>query len=153
MPDVMTPPQRSFNMSRIRGKNTLPETVIRSRLRAVGIRGYRIHSNLPGRPDIVFKGAKLAIFIDGCFWHKCPVDYQEPETRRDFWANKIGGNVSRDREVDKVLKDSGWTVLRIWEHEVRRSPESAIGSIVRCLARARAKRSGFRNSPRASPLA
>src|SRR2546425_535524 len=129
MPDVMTPQQRSFNMSRIRGRNTLPETIVRARLRAAGVRGYRIQFSLPGRPDIVFPSAKLAIFVDGCFWHKCPIDYQEPETRRDFWAKKIRGNVDRDREVDKILTDGGWKVLRIWEHEVRKSPESVAETI------------------------
>jgi DNA mismatch endonuclease Vsr len=74
VPDVLTSKQRSFNMSRIRGKNTSPERIVRTRPRAAKITGYRIHSSLPGRQDIVFPRAKLAVFVDGCFWHRCPKD-------------------------------------------------------------------------------
>jgi DNA mismatch endonuclease, patch repair protein len=145
MTDVLTPQQRSFNMSRIRGRDTRPETEVRAGLRAAGMRGYRTHSSLAGKPDIVFPSAKLAIFVDGCFWHKCPLDYQEPETRRDFWAKKINGNVDRDKKVDKILTDSGWKVLRIWEHEVRKSPESVVETITSCVVGASSTRSGSRN--------
>ena len=132
-------------MSRIRGRNTLPETIVRARLRAAGVRGYRIQFSLPGRPDIVFPSAKLAIFVDGCFWHKCPIDYQEPETRRDFWAKKIRGNVDRDREVDKILTDGGWKVLRIWEHEIRSTPDSVVAAIAAYLEGVRSRQSESRS--------
>jgi len=133
MTDVLTPGQRKFNMSRIRGKNTGPEVKIRKMLYAKGIRGYRIHYNLPGKPDIIFVRKKIAVFIDGCFWHKCPDCFQEPETRKDFWMKKIGSNVARDERNTRQLAEAGWTVLRIWEHEVRKTPEQVVRRIMDLL--------------------
>lgn len=129
--DVLSKRQRSYNMSRIKGKNTAPELIIRSSLWAAGIKGYRVHQRIPGRPDIVFRADRLAVFIDGCFWHKCPRDYRTPETRKAFWAKKIGQNVQRDRRVDEELQVDGWRVLRVWEHEVRASPQGVVGLIAR----------------------
>jgi DNA mismatch endonuclease, patch repair protein len=133
MTDVLTPEQRKLNMSHIRGKNTVPEIKLRKLLYASGIRGYRIHYNLPGKPDIVFTKKKIAIFIDGCFWHKCPVDFQEPETRKEFWMKKIQTNIDRDKKVNEQLKNDGWTVIRIWEHEIRKEPEKAVKKIIALL--------------------
>ena len=129
MTDVLTPAQRKLNMSRIRAKNTIPEVKLRKMLFAEGIRGYRIHYNLPGKPDIVFTKKKTAIFIDGCFWHKCPVCFQEPETRKEFWMKKIRSNVERDKKINKQLKNEGWTVLRFWEHDVRKNPDAVVKKI------------------------
>ena len=129
MPDILTPEQRSFNMSRIRGSNTSPERIVRAGLRAAGIAGYRIHSSLPGKPDIVFPRARLAVFIDGCFWHRCPEDYHEPGTRTVFWRKKIEDNVRRDRRINGILAAQGWNVIRIWEHEVSADPEQAVRSL------------------------
>lgn len=120
-------------MSRIRGKNTGPEIKLRKLLWSQGVRGYRIHLNLTGKPDIVFTKKKIAIFIDGCFWHKCPVCFQEPETRKDFWMEKIGSNVDRDTKNTFQLQKDGWTVLRFWEHEVRKKPEEIIEKILLSL--------------------
>jgi DNA mismatch endonuclease, patch repair protein len=133
MTDVLTPAQRKFNMSRIHGKDTGPEVKIRKMLFARGIRGYRIHYDLPGKPDIVFVNKKIAIFIDGCFWHKCPDCFQEPDTRKEFWMKKIGSNVERDEKNTRQLTDDGWTVLRFWEHEIRREPENVVRKIVNHL--------------------
>ena len=133
MTDVLTPEQRTYNMSRIRGKNTSPEVKLRKLLWSQGIRGYRIHYNLPGKPDIVFTKKKIAIFIDGCFWHKCPVCFQVPETRKEFWIKKIQSNVERDKKVNEQLKINGWNVIRIWEHEIRKDPEIAVKKIVAFL--------------------
>jgi DNA mismatch endonuclease, patch repair protein len=133
MADVLSQEQRKYNMSRIRGKNTGPEVKFRKLLFTNGIRGYRIHYKLPGKPDIVFTKKKIAIFIDGCFWHKCPVCYQEPETRKDFWIKKIQSNIDRDKNVDETLKNDGWTVIRIWEHEIRKDPENAVRKIIALL--------------------
>lgn len=130
MTDVLTKEQRKYNMSRIRGKNTSPELIIRKMLFASGIRGYRIHYNLLGKPDIVFIKKKIAIFIDGCFWHKCPIDFKEPETRTDLWMKKINDNVRRDKVNIQKLTSDGWTVLRFWEHEVRKEPEKVIEKIL-----------------------
>jgi len=120
-------------MSRIRGKNTGPEVKIRKMLFSGGIRGYRVHYDLPGKPDIVFVKKKIAVFIDGCFWHRCPVDFQEPQTRKEFWMKKIESNVARDERNTRQLAEAGWTVLRIWEHEVRKEPEAVVRRIADLL--------------------
>jgi DNA mismatch endonuclease, patch repair protein len=129
MVDVLTQEQRKFNMSRIKGKNTDPEVRLRKLLFANGIRGYRVHYNILGKPDIVFVKRKIAIFIDGCFWHKCPVDFQEPETRKEFWMAKIDSNVERDTKNTLRLQEAGWTVVRFWEHEVRKNPNQVLSKI------------------------
>ena len=129
MTDVLTREQRTRNMSNIRGKNTGPELKLRKLLWSHGIRGYRIHYDLPGKPDIVFTKKKIAIFIDGCFWHKCPICFQEPETRKEFWMKKIQSNVERDDKVNLQLKSDGWTVMRFWEHDVRKNPEAIVKHI------------------------
>lgn len=119
MTDVLTKEQRSYNMSMIRGKNTKPEIALRKLLFASGLRGYRLHYRLPGKPDIVFPKGKTAVFIDGCFWHKCPRCFMEPGTNREFWKKKIESNVKRDKIVNAELRKKEWKVLRIWEHEMR----------------------------------
>jgi DNA mismatch endonuclease (patch repair protein) len=133
MTDVLTQEQRKLNMSRIRAKNTGPEVKLRKLLFAEGVRGYRIHFNLPGKPDIVFTKKKIVIFIDGCFWHKCPVCFQEPETRKEFWMKKINSNVERDEKIDNQLLKQGWIVIRIWEHEIKKEPENAVKKIIALL--------------------
>jgi DNA mismatch endonuclease (patch repair protein) len=130
MTDVLTPEQRAYNMSRIRGKNTAPEIKLRKMLFAAGVRGYRIHYNLPGKPDIVFVRKKIIVFVDGCFWHKCPADFQEPETRKDFWMKKIQSNIDRDKKINTQLKREGWTIIRIWEHEIKEEPENVVKKII-----------------------
>lgn len=130
MTDVLTPAQRKLNMSRIRAKNTGPEVKLRKLLFAKGIRGYRIHYNLPGKPDIVFTKKKIVVFIDGCFWHKCPVCFQEPETRKEFWMKKIQSNIDRDKSVNEKLRNEGWTIVRIWEHEIRKDPENTVKKLL-----------------------
>lgn len=133
MVDVLTKEQRKKCMSRIRGKNTSPEIKIRKMLFAAGIKGYRVHYHLPGKPDIVFIRRKIAIFIDGCFWHKCPECFTEPATRKDFWMEKINSNVERDKKVTNKLQDSGWRVIRFWEHEVRKNPDDVVERIIKEL--------------------
>lgn len=133
MTDVLTNEQRSYNMSQIRAKDTKPELVIRKLLFEKGIRGYRIHYNLPGKPDIVFVRKKVVIFVDGCYWHKCPVCFIEPRTRRDFWMKKINGNAKRDKKVNELLKNEGWNVLRFWEHDVRKNPNKVVDNIQQTL--------------------
>lgn len=117
MTDVLTGEQRSYNMSRIKGRDTKPELILRSALWSAGLR-YRLKSKLPGHPDLVFPGRKVAVFVDGCFWHRCPEHFQLPKTQAEFWGNKIGLNVERDRKVTGQLKEMGWTVSRFWEHEI-----------------------------------
>ncbi len=128
MPDVLTKTQRSRCMSAIRGKNTKPELVLRKALWTAGLR-YRLRNNLPGRPDIIFPSKKIAVFVDGCFWHRCPEHFQAPEHNAQFWADKIARNVKRDREVEQQLSTMGWRVLRFWEHEILDSPEACVSRI------------------------
>ncbi|MCW8966545.1 MAG: very short patch repair endonuclease [Candidatus Pacearchaeota archaeon] len=132
MNDVLSREQRSYCMSRIQGKGTKPELIIRKLLWSNGHR-YRIKNKLPGRPDIVFPGKKLAVFIDGCFWHHCPDHYVEPKTRRDFWENKISGNVERDIKNNAKLNDLGWRIIRIWEHDVKKDPVACVSRIKKLL--------------------
>jgi DNA mismatch endonuclease (patch repair protein) len=109
---------RSEQMSRIRGKDTSPEMLLRRALWAAGLR-YRIHYRTPaGRADIALVGAKLALYIDGCFWHGCPAHYVRPRSRTDFWSAKLRENVDRDRRQTLQLEAAGWRVCRLWEHEV-----------------------------------
>lgn len=116
MVDVLTPAQRRLNMSRIRGRDTKPEMLIRRGLHAEGMR-YRLHnSSLPGSPDIVFPRYKAVIFVHGCFWHghDCPM-FRLPSTRREFWASKIMSNHERDERARNALDLLGWRVLIVWE--------------------------------------
>jgi DNA mismatch endonuclease (patch repair protein) len=109
---------RSEQMSRVRGKHTEPERLLRAALWAAGMR-YRLHARTPvGRPDLVFCGPKVAVFIDGCFWHGCPLHYARPRSREEFWATKLKTNVDRDARQSAALASAGWRVVRLWEHEV-----------------------------------
>lgn len=116
MADVHTPEQRQRNMSRIRGRDTKPEMIVRRGLHARGLR-YRLQDrSLPGRPDLVFPKYRAVIFVHGCFWHghNCPM-FHLPATRPDFWQTKISGNQSRDAKALQDLLASGWRVLTVWE--------------------------------------
>jgi len=135
MTDVLTPEQRKKNMSRIHGKNTSPELKLRKLLWKSGLRGYRVYYNLPGKPDIVFTKQKLVIFVDGCFWHKCPVCFRPPATNEGFWSEKLQKNVERDMRVNEELQNTGWTVLRIWEHEIKKTPDVVVGKIRELLGK------------------
>ena len=106
-------------MSRIRGKgNASTEQRMIRLFREHGIKGWRRNRPLPGKPDFVFPKLRIALFVDGCFWHRCPKCYHKPATNADFWEAKIGRNVERDKEVNLELKKRGWKVVRVWEHEL-----------------------------------
>ncbi|SFN55734.1 very short patch repair endonuclease [Marinobacter pelagius] len=136
MVDVLTSSQRSFCMSQIRSKNTKPEIALRKALWHCGFR-YRVKNSLPGRPDIVFSGSKTAIFVDGCFWHKCPDHFVYPKNRAGFWREKIEGNVQRDRRVEEMLRTQGWFALRFWEHEIMESPDDCVRRVAEILEQRR----------------
>lgn len=114
----MPPMTRSENMSRIRSRDTVPEIRLRKALWAAGCR-YRLKSKLPGQPDLVFSKARLAVFMDGCFWHGCPIHYSAPRTRQDYWRPKLRRNVLRDISVNRMLVSDNWRVIRIWQHELK----------------------------------
>lgn len=114
------PKDRSKTMSRIRGKgNKTTEAKFRFALVSAGIRGWKLHpKNIPGSPDIYFPSEKLAIFLDGCFWHGCPRCGHIPKTRTDFWREKFKRNKARDKKTTLRLNAMGISVLRFWEHEI-----------------------------------
>lgn len=128
MTDVLTESQRKYCMSRIRAQNTSPEINLRKELWANGFR-YRIRNKLPGKPDIIFSKHRIAIFVDGCFWHGCSEHYQIPETNTEFWNNKIEKNVERDRKNNSNLRNMGWIVIRFWEHELKNNMSDCINNI------------------------
>ena len=116
-----------------RSADTTPELAVRKLLHGQGLRyrvDYRPSSEIRRRADIVFTRRKVAVFIDGCFWHGCPQHYKLPRTNSDYWDAKIAGNVARDRDTDRRLRDVGWTVLRFWEHIDPSAAASAISSTV-----------------------
>ena len=116
-------------------KNTSPEKSLRSALHRAGIRGYRLHKKgVPGRPDILFEGRKTAVFVNGCYWHRCPVcALPLPKAHRSFWRRKFELNVERDAEKRKVLESDGWTVVTIWECEIRNDVDACVESVRRVL--------------------
>jgi DNA mismatch endonuclease (patch repair protein) len=131
MADNMTPEQRRMTMSRIRGRNTKVELVVRKELHR---RGYRFRVNaawLVGKPDIVFTRFRLAIFVDGDFWHGWKFD-QWSQKLAPYWREKISGNITRDLRNSALLRREGWTVMHLWEHDVNKNME-------RCIQRIEAK--------------
>jgi DNA mismatch endonuclease, patch repair protein len=129
-------PGRSANMRANRRKDTKPELALR---RALHARGYRYRKDyrleLAGtrvRPDIAFTARRVAVFVDGCFWHCCPLHGSQPANNTWYWEPKLARNVERDRVADAALAAAGWSVVRIWEHE---SVESAVAAVVHVLAR------------------
>ena len=109
-------------MSSNKAKDTKPELLLRKALRANGYVGYRLHyKKVPGRPDIAFVGKKLAIFVNGCFWHRCPhCDLPLPKSNTEWWKNKFDANIARDKKKVEQLEELGWRVLVVWECEVEK---------------------------------
>ncbi len=128
MSDVHTPEVRSYNMSRIKGKNTKPEEMVRKFLFSQGFRYRKNASNLPGKPDIVLKKYRTCIFVNGCFWHGhegCKY-FVWPKTNSAFWEEKISGNIIRDRAEQEQLRQMGWKVIVIWECQLKRSSREKV---------------------------
>lgn len=116
-------------MQRQRRKDTRAELEVRRRLHAAGVRfrvDVKLESDLRTRADLAWRGRKLAVFIDGCFWHGCPLHSTQPKANSHWWRAKIASNVDRDRRADETLTDRGWRVLRFWEHE---DPETVVAAI------------------------
>lgn len=121
MTDVFSPEKRSAVMRRIKGRDTAPELAVRRILRAAGI-GYRLGGcGLPGRPDVVMKGRRTAIFVHGCFWHghDCARGARQPKTNADYWIAKINRNRARDAAARTVLEADGWRVVTVWECQMK----------------------------------
>jgi len=132
MPDNLTPEQRSYCMSRIKGKDTGLETRVRSELHKRGFRFRKHLKELPGKPDVVFTKAKVAVFIDGDFWHGYRFSTWEHKVS-DFWKTKISKNRERDAKNHRRLRNMGWTVIRLWQHDLERDFEASIGKVVSAL--------------------
>jgi DNA mismatch endonuclease (patch repair protein) len=133
MADVFTPEKRSEIMSRVKGRNNASTEIFLARtFRKHGIVGWRRHALLFGKPDFIFRERRLAVFVDGCFWHGCPVHGALPLTNSDFWRRKLTRNCARDRLVNRTLRKLGWTPLRVWQHELR-EPERVIRRVRRVL--------------------
>ena len=125
MPDNLTREQRSYCMSRVKGKDTGLETRVRSELHKRGFRFRKHMKELPGKPDIVFNKARVAVFLDGNFWHGYGFSAWQ-DTVSPFWKAKISKTMERDRKYDRQLRDRGWTVLRLWQHEIDQDFEASI---------------------------
>jgi DNA mismatch endonuclease (patch repair protein) len=131
--DNLTPEQRTRTMSRIKRRDTRPELLLRRALWARGARGYRIDDRrLPGRPDLAWTSRRVAVFVDGKFWHGHPSAYK-PGKHGTYWDEKINRNVERDRAADQALASMGWTVLRFWDFEIRRELEAATARVMDAL--------------------
>lgn len=118
-------PERSRLLARVRHEGTAPELTLRRRLHRSGLR-YRLRYTLPGSPDLVFVSLRIAVFVDGCFWHGCPVHGSIPKTNTDFWRAKIERNRERDKSVSQQLAARGWDVIRVWEHEIAQDLECLV---------------------------
>lgn len=121
MVDSLSPERRSWNMGRIRGKNTKPEIIVRRLLHKMGYRFRLKNQGLPGTPDIVLRRYRAVIFVQGCFWHrhqKCKLS-NTPKSRRIYWQNKFRKNIARDKRDQSLLAKAGWNVILVWECETK----------------------------------
>lgn len=134
--DTVSCAKRSAIMSAVRGRgNRSTELQLALLLREHRITGWRRGAPMPGKPDFVFRANKVAVFVDGCFWHGCPRHGRMPKTRIAFWTTKLARNAQRDRAVTRALRESGWMVLRVWECALVRSRAGrTIARIARALA-------------------
>ena len=134
MADTRTPEKRRQIMAAVRQKDTDPELSLRRALHERGLRGWRCNYNrAPGRPDLAWPSLKVAVFVDGAFWHGHPSRHK-PGRSGKYWDEKIARNVARDRRVDTDLDASGWTVIRIWDFEIRHELEQAVARVEAALA-------------------
>lgn len=136
MADVFTKSKRSAVMAAIHSTgNRDTEVRLASILRAHRITGWRRHQPLPGKPDFVFHRQRLAVFVDGCFWHGCPRHGRKPLSNRGYWLRKLRRNQRRDDDVSRTLRKAGWAVVRVWEHELASETRivSRIQRALKCL--------------------
>lgn len=132
MPDHLSPAGRSRNMAAIRSKDTKPELTMRAALRTVGATGYRLHrKDIPGRPDIAFMRWKVAVFVDGAYWHGHP-DHVRPGAS-EYWVRKIARNQERDAAANDALAQAGWTVVRLWDLDVKADLPGCVDQVVGAL--------------------
>ncbi len=119
---TFTPEIRRKCMQANKARNTKPELLLRQSLRSIGLSGYRLHWKIPGKPDICYPGRKIAIFVNGCFWHRCPkCNPPMPQTNVDYWSKKFERNIRRDCETISILERNEWTVSVVWECEIKQA--------------------------------
>lgn len=142
MADDRTTAQRSETMRRVRSEGTSCERSLLSALRRSGVRA-RAHSptaaTLPGSPDLVFVRARVAVFVDGCFWHGCPTHCRLPATNRTYWRTKVRRNMARDRAAVLALRAAGWSVVRLWEHAVRADADASARRVMAAVRRGKCR--------------
>ena len=129
MADNLTKEQRHKNMCNIRSSNTKLEQDIMKSLYKSGLRFRKNVKSLPGKPDIAIKKYKIAVFLDSCFWHKCPEHFKKPKSNLEYWEPKIQRNVERDKQINEYYKKENWHVLRIWEHEKKKDFDKTAAKI------------------------
>jgi DNA mismatch endonuclease Vsr len=132
--DNLTAEQRKRNMQAIHSSGTLPERMVMMELKKRGIYFAPNVSTIIGKPDIVFRRKKVVVFIDSDFWHGHTNRFTMPKSNPEYWIQKIAGNRSRDREVNRELKKAGWKVIRLWESDVKRSLDRCILKVLSALA-------------------
>ena len=130
MPDDMTKRQRSKTMSRIRSKWTKQEIAVHKTLNSNGV-VHEMHPDIQGRPDLIVPGQKLAIYLQGCFWHKCPECSKPPKSNQNYWIPKLDRNGQRDIENEIKVREAGWDVVVIWEHEIKKAKQDGIKDLLR----------------------
>jgi DNA mismatch endonuclease, patch repair protein len=134
MPDNLSPEDRIRTMRAVKSQNTSPERRLRAMLAGMGLRGWRVNpKDIVGKPDIAFSRERLAIFVDGCFWHGCPeCNRSMPEDNKEYWSRKIERNIQRDISNTEKLQVDGWKVVRIWEHQLKKRGDlKHINSIIK----------------------
>lgn len=132
--DPFSPEKRREIMQAVRREDTAPERRLRRALWRAGLR-YRKQRRIAGaKPDFSFVGRKVAVFVDGCFWHGCPDHYKPPVSNRDYWVAKVERNRARDRRNDRELEEAEWTVLRFWECEVRHDLSAVVERVREALS-------------------
>ncbi|HEY6226922.1 MAG TPA: very short patch repair endonuclease [Verrucomicrobiae bacterium] len=132
--DTFNKAERSRIMAAVRSRgNKATELILMQLFRAAGLKGWRRHAAILGRPDFVFTKERVAVFVDGCFWHGCAQHCRMPASNRKYWVGKIERNMRRDRMTRKTLRAEGWKVVRVWEHELKRRPGYPVARIVRAL--------------------
>lgn len=135
--DKFTKEQRRRNMQAIKSKKTKLENNVTTYLWRNGYRFGKNVKDLEGKPDIAIKKYKLVIFIDSCFWHKCPIHYKPPSTNVEFWESKMSGNKKRDSKVTDNYKNKKWNILRIWEHELKNDFEKTMHKVIRFIEKSK----------------
>ena len=127
--DKLTKKQRSYCMSKIRSKWTKQEIKVHNWLKGNKIK-HKMHPKIEGNPDIIFEDRKTVVFIHGCFWHKCPKCFKKPKSNIEYWDQKIGKNVKRDKKNERTLRKNGWRIIKLWEHEIKKNFKNVMGRLI-----------------------